>query len=62
MSASLGMETMHKNALTLEKENMKSSIPSPACTNQVKQYTQEVKTSKFVFRFVMFSFLKTMLF
>ncbi|KAG5600518.1 hypothetical protein H5410_031888 [Solanum commersonii] len=38
------METMHKNALTLEKENMKSSIPSPACTNQVKQYTQEVKT------------------
>ncbi|WMV38457.1 hypothetical protein MTR67_031842 [Solanum verrucosum] len=45
MSASLGMETMHKNALTLEKENMKSSIPSPACTNQVKQYTQEVKTS-----------------
>ncbi|KAG5604502.1 hypothetical protein H5410_025994 [Solanum commersonii] len=44
-SASLGMETMHKNALTLEKENMKINIPSPACTNQVKQYTQEVKTS-----------------
>ncbi|KAG5629903.1 hypothetical protein H5410_001620 [Solanum commersonii] len=45
MSSSLGMETMHKNALTLEKENMKSCIPSLVCTNQVKQYTQEVKTS-----------------
>ncbi|KAH0633140.1 hypothetical protein KY284_035926 [Solanum tuberosum] len=45
MSTSLGMETMHKNALTLEKENMIINIPSPACTNQVKQYTQQVKTS-----------------
>ncbi|KAK6776898.1 hypothetical protein RDI58_022291 [Solanum bulbocastanum] len=45
MSASLGMERMHKKSLTLEKENTKINIPSPACTNQVKQYTQEVKTS-----------------
>ncbi|WMV58589.1 hypothetical protein MTR67_051974 [Solanum verrucosum] len=34
-----------KNAMTLEKENMKINIPSSACTNQVKQYTQEVKPS-----------------
>ncbi|WMV09010.1 hypothetical protein MTR67_002395 [Solanum verrucosum] len=35
MSARLGMETMHKNALTLEKENMKINIPSPACPGVV---------------------------
>uniref|UniRef100_M1DH37 Uncharacterized protein n=1 Tax=Solanum tuberosum TaxID=4113 RepID=M1DH37_SOLTU len=45
MSSSQEMETMHKNSLALEKENMKINIPSPTCTNQVKQYTKEVETS-----------------
>ncbi|KAG5570453.1 hypothetical protein H5410_060219, partial [Solanum commersonii] len=45
MSSSQGMETMRKNSLDLEKENMKINIPSPTCTNQVKQYTKEVETS-----------------
>ncbi|KAG5584868.1 hypothetical protein H5410_045302 [Solanum commersonii] len=45
MSSSQGMETMHKNSLDLEKENMKINISSPTCTNQVKQYTKEVETS-----------------
>lgn len=53
---------MHKNALTLEKENMILNIPSPICPNQVKKYTEDVKITKFVFRFVMFSFIKTLLF
>ena len=56
MSSSQGMETMHKNSLALEKENMKINIPSPTCTNQVKQYTNEVETSEFVFNFVVFFF------
>ncbi|XP_006368133.1 uncharacterized protein [Solanum tuberosum] len=37
MSSSQGMETMRKSSLDLEKENMKINIPSPTCTNQVKQ-------------------------
>ncbi|WMV07989.1 hypothetical protein MTR67_001374 [Solanum verrucosum] len=45
MSSSQGMETMHKNSLVLEKENMKINIPSPTCANQVKQYTKEVEIS-----------------
>ncbi|WMV09274.1 hypothetical protein MTR67_002659 [Solanum verrucosum] len=45
MSSSQGMETMRKNSLDIEKENMKINIPSPTCTNQVKQYTKEVETS-----------------
>ncbi|KAL3373010.1 hypothetical protein AABB24_005157 [Solanum stoloniferum] len=45
MSSSQGMETMHKNSLALEKENMKINIPSPTCANQVKKYTKEVEIS-----------------
>ncbi|KAH0657955.1 hypothetical protein KY289_026703 [Solanum tuberosum] len=45
MSSSHGMESMHKNSLALEKENMKINIPSPTCTNQVKQYTKKVETN-----------------
>ncbi|WMV09569.1 hypothetical protein MTR67_002954 [Solanum verrucosum] len=45
ISSSQGMETMRKNSLDLEKENMKINIPSPTCTNQVKQYTKEVETT-----------------
>ena len=40
---------MNKNSLGLEKENMKTNIPSLTCTNQVKQYAKEVETSKIVF-------------
>jgi len=54
MSSSQGMETMRKSSLDLEKENMKINIPSTTCTNQVKQYTKEVETSKFVFNSVVF--------
>jgi len=45
---------MRKNSLDLEKENMEINIPSTTCTNQVKQYTKEVETSKFVFNSVVF--------
>lgn len=47
ISSSQRMETMHKNSMGLEKENIKINISSPTCTNQVKKFTKEVEISEF---------------
>nr|XP_009769101.1 PREDICTED: uncharacterized protein LOC104220010 isoform X1 [Nicotiana sylvestris]XP_009769102.1 PREDICTED: uncharacterized protein LOC104220010 isoform X1 [Nicotiana sylvestris] len=45
MSASQGTGTMHKNSIVLEKEYIRTDIPLPPSTDQVKQYTQKVEAS-----------------
>lgn len=56
MSTSQGIRMMHKNFMSLEKENMQIDIAS-AMTNQVKKYTQEVETSMIFFN-MLYMFLQ----
>ncbi|XP_060170527.1 uncharacterized protein LOC132601465 [Lycium barbarum] len=47
ISSSQGMRMIHKNSIVLEKEYTQTNCPLPPSTDQVKQYTQKVETSKF---------------
>ncbi|KAH0729999.1 hypothetical protein KY289_001187 [Solanum tuberosum] len=44
MFTSQGMQTIHKNSMVHEKENLKINIPFSTSAIQVEKYTQEVET------------------